>query len=125
MARPSGRAPRRHSTVKIDGVPHRQVPHCSGCDTQLLEINLPTLNHWEPGFRVVRKYPFAEPAFFCEPCRESHNLAHKSYVLVPMNEDQTLREALCALLESIQEVRHARADDDGVAYDDYDIGMCD
>ena len=103
MARPTGRTPRRHSIVKVDGVPDHRVPHCNGCDEVMDEVNLPTLQHWEVGFNYTRKYPFAEPAFFCEPCRKGHSLHHKSYVLVPMREDQNLREALCAMLETLPE----------------------
>lgn len=103
MARPTGRTPRRKSVVKSDGVRDRELPHCNGCDVMLKEINLPTLHHWEPNFECVRKYPFAEPTFFCDECRGKYDLSHRSYVLVPMTADQSLREALIALLEAMPE----------------------
>ena len=103
MARISGRSSRHWTTVKVDGVPDRRVPHCNGCDVMMEEVNLPTLQHWEPEFKYTRKYPFAEPAFFCEPCRKGHSLHHKNYVLVPMGDTQSLREALCAMLGSMPE----------------------
>lgn len=117
MARPTGRSPRRYSTEKIDGVPHKRVPHCNGCDVRLLEINIPALHHWEPGFEHTRKYPFTEPTFFCEKCRDDHSLSHRSYVLVPMREDQSLRQALVSLLESLSEVSDAH-DHDGIGLTD-------
>ena len=103
MARPTGRSPRRHSTIKIDGVPHKRVPHCNGCDIPMEELNLPALHYWQAGFSYVRKYPFTEPTFFCSPCREKYELQHQNYVLVPMREDQDLRQALMALLEALPE----------------------
>ena len=125
MARPTGRHPRRRSVLKNDGVRDREVPHCNGCDAVMLELSVPTLNHWEPGFPYVRKYPFAEPVFFCEECREQHDLTHTNYVLVPMREDQTLRQALVALLESLSEVSDAQAADDGADFPIDGVGLCD
>ena len=103
MARPTGRHPRRRSVVKQDGVRDLGLPHCNGCDEVLMELRIPSLHHWEVGFSHVRKYPFAEPTFFCETCKKQYDLQHENYVLVPMKEDQTLREALTALLESFPE----------------------
>jgi hypothetical protein len=86
------------------------------------EVNLPTLHLWQPGFRFVKKYPFTEPTFFCEPCRELYDLPHKNYVLVPMADDQTLQQALIALLESLRGVDDAPTDH---ADGSFDIGLCD
>lgn len=110
MARPTGRSPGRYTSEKIDGVPHRNVAHCAGCDVQMLEIKLPTLHYWQPGFKHVRKYPFTEPTFFCDSCRERYELPHDHYVLVPMSPDQTLQQALIALLESLQGASDAPSD---------------
>lgn len=122
MARPTGRTPRRKSVVKRDGVRHLEVHHCNGCDVVMPEINLPTLHLWQPGFNYVKKYPFTEPTFFCDPCREKYDLPHKNYVLVPMRDDQTLQQALITLLESLQGVDDAPS---GPADDSSGIGLCD
>ena len=101
MARLTGRSPRRYSTVKVDGVPDRQVPHCAGCDVIMDDLKIPMLNYWQPAFQHTRKFPFAEPIFFCSGCRYDHDLHHDAYVLVPMGPDQNLREALEAMLEAM------------------------
>ena len=103
MARPTGRHPRRRSVVKQDGVRDLELPHCNGCDVMLMSLNLPALPHWKSGFDQVRKYPFAEPTFLCDDCRQRYDLQHESYVLVPMKADQSLKEALCAMLEEMPE----------------------
>ena len=113
MARPTGRSPGRYTAEKLDGVPHRRIAHCPGCDVQMTELKLPTLHYWQPGFNYVRKYPFTEPTFFCDACREKHSLAHDNYVLVPMRPDQTLQQALIALLESLQGETDAHCDPAG------------
>lgn len=127
MARPTGRHPRRKTVLKNDGVRDREIPHCNGCDEMMKEITIPSLHYWQPGFKYVRKYPFAEPVFFCDGCRENFDLAHRSYVLVPQREDQTLREALVTLLESLPEggADAPGSDSGGSRDDDGFVGLCD